>query len=166
MPRSRSLWPHVLSLVLVFAAVPLLGHSDPARPDRAASVERVRGLDPRVAVKLRAGHKLAARRLGTHPPCRALFAERRQSGAAVISNMEFAVGDGAACAPGVAATTSVGGSVTRLCRASLPRLDRYQIATLLIHEALHQAGLSEWPHDPEGLTSQQINRLVSSRCGL
>jgi len=36
---------------------------------------------------------------------------------------------------------------------------------ILIHEVLHDAGMSEKPADPNGLTSQEINRLVSARCG-
>jgi hypothetical protein len=36
----------------------------------------------------------------------------------------------------------------------------------LIHEALHSAGMSEQPHDPDALSSFQINRLVRKNCDL
>jgi hypothetical protein len=39
-------------------------------------------------------------------------------------------------------------------------------ATLLIHEALHDAGQMENPPDPNALTSDQINALVQMNCDL
>jgi len=37
---------------------------------------------------------------------------------------------------------------------------------VIIHEALHHAGLTEYPQDPNGMTSNQINGMVAEQCGL
>ncbi len=63
------------------------------------------------------------------------------------------------------AFTSLGSAVTRLC-PGFARLDDERAAVILLHEALHRAGLDEWPHDPDGLTPQGINELVREGCGL
>jgi hypothetical protein len=41
-----------------------------------------------------------------------------------------------------------------------------QAAMVIIHEALHHAGLSEYPQDPDGMTSRAINGMVMEQCGL
>ena len=35
----------------------------------------------------------------------------------------------------------------------------------LIHEALHHAGLTEQPMDPDGLTAREIDDMVGAACG-
>jgi hypothetical protein len=67
---------------------------------------------------------------------------------------------------GSVAYTYVGdGPTTWLCR-KFSRLTDKEAATIIIHEALHHAGLTERPKDPKGMTSAGINRMVSKRCGL
>lgn len=39
-------------------------------------------------------------------------------------------------------------------------------ARILIHEALHSAGLGEWPAYPHALMSEEINRMVAGKCGV
>jgi len=63
------------------------------------------------------------------------------------------------------AFTGIGRSKTRLC-AEFGRQPRQAVAMILIHEALHHAGMSERPHDPDALTSGQINSLVRTNCNL
>jgi len=41
-----------------------------------------------------------------------------------------------------------------------------QAAMVVIHEALHHAGLPERPHDKKAMTSGQINDMVREACGL
>jgi len=62
------------------------------------------------------------------------------------------------------AFTKVGGRRTWLCRnfASLWDLDA---AAVILHEALHQAGLGEWPLDRRGRKSRDITTDVRRRCG-
>jgi hypothetical protein len=44
-------------------------------------------------------------------------------------------------------------------------LDTDKAALVLLHEALHFAGLTEQPHDPRAMTSSEINDMVKDRCG-
>lgn len=48
----------------------------------------------------------------------------------------------------------------------LRTLDTSHAAATLIHEALHYAGLTERPSDPRGLSTNEINRVVRTQCGL
>jgi hypothetical protein len=55
--------------------------------------------------------------------------------------------------------------VTYLC-PSFSHRSPHEDAMYLLHEALHYAGQTEFPSDPQALTSSAINRLVRSRCKL
>ena len=66
---------------------------------------------------------------------------------------------------GALAFTSVRSSVTRLC-LKFSSLRVHEAARLILHEALHHAGMSEAPHTEGALNSHQINLLVSKNCGL
>ncbi len=66
---------------------------------------------------------------------------------------------------GVDAYTMVGGGPTWLCR-DFWRLTDKRAAMIIIHEALHHAGLTEWPKDPDGMRSVAINKMVAEHCGL
>jgi len=63
------------------------------------------------------------------------------------------------------AFTAVGSAVTRVC-PWFERMDDGHAAMILLHEALHRAGLDEWPHDPDGLTPQGITDMVTEHYGL
>jgi hypothetical protein len=69
------------------------------------------------------------------------------------------------CNGTVAYTLVGGGPTTWLCR-EFSRLTDKKAAMIIIHEALHHAGLTERPKDPKAMTSAGINRMVSKRCGL
>jgi hypothetical protein len=69
------------------------------------------------------------------------------------------------CQGGVSAVTSIHGRETRLCY-QFKILSQNDKAAILIHEALHAAGLSERPHDPEAPTSREITAMVKSACAL
>ena len=47
-----------------------------------------------------------------------------------------------------------------LC-AQFGRIRVAEASQVLIHEALHNAGLSEQPHDPDGLTPDEIDEMVA-----
>ncbi len=70
-----------------------------------------------------------------------------------------------ACQNGAAAITAVGSPEVRLCLnfGSLPTAGA---TVILVHEALHYAGLHERPADPSAMTSVEINRMVGASCGL
>ncbi|MEW6338425.1 MAG: hypothetical protein AB1625_13655 [Acidobacteriota bacterium] len=69
------------------------------------------------------------------------------------------------CALGASAYTWVGASDTVLCD-SFGSLMTPQAMLVLIHEALHFAGLTEYPPYPGAPTSQEINAMVRERCSL
>jgi hypothetical protein len=69
------------------------------------------------------------------------------------------------CKGSVAYTFVGGGAPIWLCR-EFSRLTDKGAAMIIIHEALHHAGLTEWPKDPKGMRSGRINRMVTKRCGL
>lgn len=61
--------------------------------------------------------------------------------------------------------TRAGRSEIRLC-SRLTNLATEGVAAILIHEALHTAGLGEWPDDPAAPTSAAITRAVLRACQL
>lgn len=69
------------------------------------------------------------------------------------------------CKDAVVALTVVNGTRTRLCE-SFQRLSHHDMATALIHEALHRAGLGEDPPDPTAPTAREIRRRILAACAL
>ena len=67
--------------------------------------------------------------------------------------------------PRITAYTFVGASTTWLC-PDFKRLPIEHAALVLIHEALHHAGLTEKPHDQGAMTSREINTMVTTACQL
>ncbi len=63
------------------------------------------------------------------------------------------------------AQTYVGEAPTWICRRITSYSDE-QAAMVVIHEALHHAGLTERSHDKKAMTSGQINDMVLDRCNL
>jgi len=63
------------------------------------------------------------------------------------------------------AQTFVGDAPTWICRRITGYSDE-QAAMVVIHEALHHAGLPEKPHDRKAMTSAQINDMVRTSCRL
>lgn len=151
---------------LVMLEIGLAEGSEASKAHRPESPDRVAGLDLREQTKLRSARRLAGRRVAEVPACSALFDELARSGTDTLREMSIDLeADPAGCRRGIAAFTQIGGSVVSLCREWLPRLDRYQLAALLIHEALHHAGLAEAPQDPTAPSSVDINRMVWESCG-
>ena len=60
--------------------------------------------------------------------------------------------------------TMVGGSPTWICR-NFARVSNEVAAIAVIHEALHPAGLDEWPHDRMAMSSIEITEMVANECG-
>lgn len=131
---------------------------------------RVKGLlaGP-VQRRLSLAYPMAVRRIEERESCRALFAPLGGSGAAVLSSTVYHAFDQpnsyAACRNGAVAFVVPSLHQTFVCSA-FAWMSNELAAAVLIHEALHMAGLSEYPHDPDGLTSPQITAAVRERCGL
>jgi hypothetical protein len=133
--------------------------------------------EPRIDVRMSDNNRerlvtsfqIAVDRVQEVPECRELFTELGADGIDTISKIYFTpIGKREARAnicDGSVAYTFVGGGPTWLCR-KFSRLSEKQAAMIIIHEALHHAGLTERPRNPDGMTAAGINRMVSKRCGL
>jgi hypothetical protein len=151
------------------ASVRVASVSPPAG-GRFASRPRVRGFlpDP-VARRLALAFPVAMERVRTVPGCRALFDRLGGDGVEALANTRYSeatsIGAEDACQHGIAAFTVVRSPLSYLCPA-YGSLDTVHAALTLIHEALHYAGLTERPSDPQGLSTDEINRMVRMQCGL
>jgi len=137
--------------------------------EEAPTVPRISGaLYPRIHNKLQQAYPVAVEHLRNHPECRDLFAELGADGLEKLSITSYRQStmtmERSLCRGGVSAVTVVECPQVRLCKrfASLGTLPA---AATLIHEALHFAGMSEKPLDPQGLEPRQIDRMVKESCG-
>jgi hypothetical protein len=129
-------------------------------------------------LKLEAGFELAVERLLEVGACRELFARLGADPFETLATgLYFPVDsyrrDVQACGRNLAASsrgaenlayTKVGGAPTYLCR-SFARISTEKAAVAVIHEALHHAGLTEWPHDRLAMSSTEITDMVEAACG-
>jgi hypothetical protein len=117
--------------------------------------------------KLRAAFNTALERVQEIPECGALFAELNADGVEMLTTALYTPThpfDEQSLCQSAAAFTWVGGVHTRLCRR-FASLSEERAAMTLIHEALHHAGLTEEPMDPNGMTAREIDGMVSDACG-
>ncbi len=129
-----------------------------------ASIQLRAGVPPQAATLLRRAYNLAASRVAARRECGALFGTLGADGVTTLNRTLYYPPSERftrTCSRAYA-VTGVGSAVTMLC-PSFARLDVEKGAMVLIHEALHHAGLPEAPL-PGALTSSQINRAVWTRC--
>lgn len=121
-----------------------------------------------VRSRIEASYLLASQRLVEAPQCGDLFSDLGANGLEAISSTLYypasAANEKKLCG-GAWGYTTVGSAPTFLCR-KFSRISEKKGAMILIHEALHHAGMGERPNDPEGLTSKAINKLVEDACRL
>jgi hypothetical protein len=122
---------------------------------------------PNVDAKIDAAFAIAVARVRDNAFCQALFARLESNGVDVLRTslyypMPVSFDGISICERGYAATL-VGAPTTFICR-NFQRLSDERAALVLIHEALHHAGLTEYPLDPDGMTSSRINRMVEKSC--
>jgi hypothetical protein len=126
-------------------------------------------LSARVAARLNEGIPVVQERLRDYASCRALFARLGSDGAVKLDGASYypasAEQERKVCRPDVFAVTTVGGSAVVLCRR-FARLSRQEAAIILIHEALHLAGQTEYPAAPEAPDSLAITEMVMTGCRL
>ena len=137
--------------------------------DEALDVPRISGaLYPRIHNKLQQAYPVAVDHLRNNPECRDLFVELGANGFKKLSTTLYSQStvtmERSFCRGGVTAITVIESPSVRLCKR-FASLGTVQAATLLIHEALHFAGMSEWPRDPQGLNPREIDALVKKSCG-
>lgn len=145
--------------------------------DAALDGGRLTTVEPRINVKMSDKNRdqlvtaveIALERVRDVPECRGLFSELGADGIETLRKISFyPIGRHEAkpnvCTSAVA-YTYVGGGPTWICR-KFWRLPDQRAAMVVLHEALHHAGLTERPRDPEGMTAAAISRMVTERCRL
>jgi hypothetical protein len=126
------------------------------------------GVSTKNRYRLNLAFPVAVKRVSESPSCGGLFADLGADGLEKLAGTIYLPpqpGEGRTCTSRVAAFTGVGEPHTRLCPA-FGGLSTDRAALILLHEALHFAGLGEKPSDPDGMTALQINRMVEKACGL
>jgi hypothetical protein len=122
---------------------------------------------PKVVIQLHRGYRSALRRVYRLEGCQELFARLGVDGLEVLVSTTYTVASadtGGGVCRRAEAFTEVGGSTVWLC-GSFGWISEKDAAEVLIHEALHNAGLTEQPHDPDGPTPQEIDHMVETHCG-
>ena len=126
-------------------------------------------LSRQVDRRLQQAFDLALVHLEAHPACDRLFEHLENLALDSMSLTLYAPAsarlEDRLCRRGVSAFTTVGSRVTYLCRG-FGGLAAPRAAAILIHEALHLAGLPESPVHPGALASAEINEMVASSCRL
>lgn len=120
----------------------------------------------RFKVRLRGAFVTALDHIRREPGCHALFTPFEADGVDMLTRSIYAranAGMEATWCRHAVAGTNVGKRTVFLCRrfASLPV---QEAATILIHEALHWAGMPESPYDAVGLTGEEISEVVRHAC--
>jgi hypothetical protein len=120
-----------------------------------------------VLAQLQKGYRSALRRVYHVERCQELFSRLGADGLEVLQGTTYVVASSewekTICEDAEAFTT-VNGSQVTLCGGFGWISDR-DAAIVLLHEALHNAGLTEQPSDPDGPTPEQIDRMVEVHCG-
>ena len=164
----------VLGCCLVLGLWPVVAVGGSEREAAAPAGTRLEvslrdNVPPPVVRQLLLGRRLAEERLRESAPCRTLFERLGSDGPSTLSRDRYGAGEFDSerhrCPRGAAAITSVGSFEVRLCPA-FGLLPATEAAVILIHEALHSAGMREKPPDPAALTPQAINTLVRTSCEL
>ena len=157
--------------VAAVAVVVTPGFETPVNPWIHAAMPK------RVRTRLEAGFELAVQRVREVESCSDLFAQLGADGLETLATglyfpvdsyrreVEVCGRNSAASSRGAEnlAYTQVGAAPTWICR-HFSRVSTETAAVAVIHEALHHAGLTEWPHDRLAMTSLEITELVESRC--
>jgi hypothetical protein len=149
--------------------------SDTATLENVGAIGDVQSTVPKTAMfepgkrteKLQEAFSVAIERVQEIPQCGGLFAELGADGVEMLSAtiyMPTHPMDEQTLCQTAAAFTWVGGAHTRLCRR-FSSLSTERAAMTLIHEALHHAGLTEKPADPEAMTAREIDNMVGDACG-
>ena len=125
-------------------------------------------MPPKVEEKLRAALDLAGRRIREVPECGELFTELGADGIEMLRTTFYfpvlSYKDGMTSCRKAAAFGYVGEAPTYLC-SGFSRLSDERAAMVVVHEALHHAGLTEKPRDTNAMTSRAINVMVKKSCG-
>jgi hypothetical protein len=134
---------------------------------RTPRIGKSMAVDDSFALKF--AYRGAIKKLEQNESCRALFDGLLLDGLEALKRTQYravqSTEERAPCVGGVAAYTAVGASRVMIC-SHFHTLDRPTKTAVLIHEALHNAGLSEAPVDPDAPTAAEIEEMVEEACAL
>ena len=178
--RTQTARRHLMFLLVIgqLFAAPLFAN-DASRLDHQQAPKRVKasrrkpnigeGMSAKDKFYLKIAYLGAIKRLEKDESCRALFNDLNLDGLQALSRTLYqpvqSAAERAYCVGGVDAYTAVGADRVMICR-QFYQLHRRTKTAVLIHEALHTAGMSEAPHDPDGMTPEEINEMVEKACAL
>ena len=118
--------------------------------------------------KLRVAFEIALQRVTEVPSCSDLFTKLDADAVETLrTGLYFPASparETSQCRRSMA-QTYVGDAPTWICRRLTSYSDE-QTALVIIHEALHHAGLTERPHDRNAMSSGAINKMVGKSCNL
>ena len=134
---------------------------------RKAQVGRAMAPDDGFALKV--AFRGAINKIEKDESCRALFDDLVVDGQQALGRSRYqppqSPWEERQCSRGVAAYTVVGSNRVVICD-HFHRLDRRAQSAVLIHEALHTAGMSEAPVDLDAMASEAITDMVEEACSL
>ena len=126
-------------------------------------------MPPYVRSKLGVAFEMAIRRVTEVPECRELFTDLGADAVEMLrTTLYFTIKsyrDESVKCRNAQAYTYVSEAPTFVCR-NFSRLPDELAAIVLIHEALHHAGLTEAPQDPTAMTAFVISVMVAKNCDL
>jgi hypothetical protein len=171
----------VAATLTALLATPLLGASQPgtahpaaistdAGPSRRGPAGPIlsRRFAPRLQATMKDGLLLARDRLAHNERCAALFSTLGEPGHVALSVTRYYVAspfqETTTCRH-AHAFTGVGARVVRVCRR-FESLSADEAAVVILHEALHSAGMPEYPHTSPAMRPWQISELVRLECDL
>lgn len=127
-----------------------------------------REMGPDDAFTVNMAFRSAVKRIQRVEACGALFDDLMVGGLQALARSRYSPPQSQweqrQCVSGIAAYTVVGSNRVVVCR-HFKQLNRRMQSAVLIHEALHTAGLSEAPLDPEAMTATEIQSMVEEACG-
>ena len=168
----------VLLVIGQLSAAPLIANDASGR-DHRHGVQKTKTScrEPEIAGKMSAkdtfalkiAYRGAIKRLEKLESCRALFDDLNMDGFQALGTSQYlpvqSDAERAYCARGVHAYTAVGHDQIMICRYFHVQGERIKVA-VLIHEALHTAGMAEAPSDPAAMTAEEITEMVERACAL
>jgi hypothetical protein len=161
---AKSAWIEVLALISVVGAGPL------EAADQVSPTVAVKGGGAVLTQAVRAARTIALRRVGELEECRGLFEAHGADGVRILLDSDYRAAQpgeaGGLCEKGASAFTGMTTGRTALCTDSFLKLQPHVRAVVLLHEALHVAGLGQHPQHPGGMTPRQIDGMVGRSCDL
>jgi hypothetical protein len=159
-----------LGRLVVSTTITVSGAGAISAEDRPAARPLVQGGGAVLTAAVRTARSIALERIDRELECRDLFAARGADGARLLLDADYRVAQpgeaGGLCEEGATAFTGMTTRRTAICGDAFLKQTPHVRATILLHEALHAAGMGQHPHHPDGMTPRQIDAMLGKSCGL